>query len=111
MENDDVHPPQPQIEQPRVAAVAIKLLPFCSSDPQVWFMQVEVQFTTRGINNQRTMFNYVIASLSLEVATEIRDLILTPPREDQYDTLKAQLIHKQVFSSNANSSSCWELKS
>ena len=55
-------------------------------------MQVEAQFATRGINNQRTMFDYVIASLSPEVAIEIRDLILTPPGEDQYDTLKAQLI-------------------
>ena len=75
MENDNVHPPQPQVEKTRVAAVAIKLPPFWLSDPQVWFAQVEVQFATRGINNQCTMFNYVIASLSPEVATEIRDLI------------------------------------
>ena len=98
MENDDVHPPQPQVEQPRVAAVAIKLPPFWSSDPQVWFAQVEAQFATRGINNQRTMFDYVIASLSPEVATEIRDLILTPPGEDQYDALKAQLIQRTGIS-------------
>ena len=90
-ENDNVHPLQPQ---PRVAAVTIKLPPFWSSDPQVWFTQVEAQFATRGINNQRTMFDYVIASLSPEVATEIRDLILTPPGEDQYDALKAQLIQR-----------------
>ena len=93
MENDDVHPPQPQVEQPRVAAVAIKLPPFWSSGPQVWFAQVEAQFATRGINNQRTMFDYVIASLSPEVATEIRDLILTPPGEDQYDALKENLLN------------------
>ena len=71
MENDDVHPPQPQVEQPRAAAVTIKLLPFWSSNPQVWFVQAEAQFATSGINNQRTMFDYVIASMSPEVATEI----------------------------------------
>ena len=92
MENDNVHPLQPQVEQPHVAAVAIKVPPFWSSDPQVWFTQVEAQFATRGINNQCTMFDYVIASLSPEVATEIRDLILTPPGEDQYNALRAQLI-------------------
>ena len=98
MENDDVHSPQPQVEQPRVAAVAIKLPPFWLSDPQVWFTQVKAQFATRGINNQRTMFDYVIASLSPEVATEIRDLILNPPGEDQYDALKAQLIQRTGIS-------------
>ena len=44
------------------------------------------------------MFDYVIASLSPEVATEICDLILTPPGEDQYDALKAQLIQQTGIS-------------
>ena len=99
MENDDVHPPQPQVKQPRIAAVTIKLPPFCSSHPQVWLAQVGGQFTTRGINNQCTMSTiYVIASLSPKVATEIRDLILTPPGEDQDDALKAQLIQRTGIS-------------
>ena len=38
------------------------------------------------------MFDYVIASLSPEFAAEIRDLILTPPEENQNDVLKVQLI-------------------
>ena len=39
---------------------------------------VEAQSMTRGIKNQRTMFDYVIASPSPEVATEICDLFLMP---------------------------------
>jgi len=42
------------------------------------------------------MFDYVIASLSPEVATEI--VILTPPEANQYNVLKEQLIQRTAVS-------------
>ena len=89
------HPPA---EQPCLSAVSIKLPDFWSSDPQLWFAQVQVQFSTRGISNQKIMFDHVIASLSPEFVAEVRDIILTPPGETPYNVLKAQLIKRTAGS-------------
>lgn len=88
----------PEATVPRVAAVNVKLLPFWPADPQIWFAQVEAQFTTRRITQQKTKYDYIVASLSLKFAIEVCDLILTPPAEMPYDTLKEQLIHHTAAS-------------
>ena len=77
-----------------IATVNVKLPPFWPADPEVWFAQCEALFNTKKITFQKAKFNHVIASLSSEVATEVRDLILKPPEESPYDTLRKQLIKR-----------------
>lgn len=81
-----------------IAAVALKLPPFWSADPQVWFAQVESQFVTRKIINQDTKFHNIVASLPPEVAVDIRDLIIQKPVHNAYDELKDKLITRTTAS-------------
>ena len=81
-----------------IAATSIKLPPFWPADPHIWFAQVEAQFATRKISVQKTMYEYVVASLMPEFATEVQDLILTIPEDHPYDQLKASLIKRTAAS-------------
>ena len=81
-------PAEPRPAQ--VGAVQLKLLPFWPKDPELWFAQIESQFSTQGITVSRTKFDHIVASLSPEFATEVRDL-LHPPAETPYEVQKAEL--------------------
>ena len=94
--NAEDHPPA--APDGRVAAIQIKLPPFWPNDPALWFAQIEAQFTTRGITASRTKFEYVVSSLSPEYATEVRDLLLTPPAEHPYEQLKKELTNRTSLS-------------
>ena len=83
---------------PTLSAVSIKLPPFWPTDPTVWFLQIEAQFNTRGITSQQTRFDYVIASLSPDIACKIRDLLIQPPEDHPYDTFKAELVKRTAAS-------------
>ncbi|KAH6924644.1 hypothetical protein HPB50_020924 [Hyalomma asiaticum] len=77
-----------------ISAVDIRLPPFWTADPQLWFLQVECQFTARRITGELTKYHHVVASLPPAIASEIRDLLVAPPAENAYTTLKQLLISR-----------------
>ena len=84
-------------EHPHTATPgALKIPPFWPANPAVWFAQVEAQFCNWGVAQQQHSqhFDYVIATLDPDMATEVRDLNLHPPAEQPYDRLKETLIQR-----------------
>lgn len=79
---------------PTVSAVDGKLPPFWTADPALWFIQVESQFAARRITADLTKYHYVVSSLPPAIASEIRDLLLAPPVENAYATLKETLVRR-----------------
>ena len=93
-EGEDNPPPELVEDKPLVGAVAIKLPPFWPADPIIWFAQAEAQFLTRGIKREDTKFAHIIASLQPEFIQEVRELVISPPKETPYSILKEQLIKR-----------------
>ncbi|KAJ8033005.1 hypothetical protein HOLleu_23119 [Holothuria leucospilota] len=94
MSKDDAATADTKPDDKSLAALALKLPPFWPKDPTLWFAQVEAQFETRGITSQSTKYAYVVASLSPEFAQEIRELLINPPQQHPYDTIKQELIKR-----------------
>ncbi|XP_064485188.1 uncharacterized protein LOC135397514 [Ornithodoros turicata] len=61
-------------------------------------LRVEVTSAGRRITSQLSKFSYVVSHLPPEAAAEVRDLILQPPSETPYDTLKTELIRRTAAS-------------
>ena len=75
--NADLLPPPPV---PVVAAnVALKLPVFWPKAVKVWFVQADAQFAIKSITVSKTKFYHAVASLPLDVAAQILDLICGPP--------------------------------
>ncbi|BHF64206.1 hypothetical protein SprV_0200720600 [Sparganum proliferum] len=68
-------------------------LPACwLSDIALWLCTVESRFALCQITKEETKFHYLVAALSLEIATDVRDIIDSPLTDTPYTTLEEALI-------------------
>ena len=81
-----------------INAVSPKIPQFWNPDPQLWFAQVEQQFLLAGTTQSSTKFSHVVSALPPGVASEVRDIILSPPTKDPYETLRKTLLARMVLS-------------
>jgi hypothetical protein len=88
MQTTDNSPPA------EVSRVAVRLPPFWAERPAVWFAQAEAQFILAGISSEQTKFYYVISQQQHQHASEVEDIIISPPERDCYTILKTELMKR-----------------
>lgn len=95
------HPAQETNVFRRVEAYAVKLPSFWSELPEGWFVQVEAQFRTSRITEERTKFDYALQALNAETVKSVYQTIIKCQTDlSPYTTLKNALIKKYSLSDN-----------
>lgn len=69
----------------------ITLPPFYKQNPRLWFAQIELAFANHNITSDTTKFRQLAAQLSGDVLDSVSDIILLPPRENKYETIKKRI--------------------
>ena len=77
---------------PMAANVSMNLPVFWPDPAEVWFAQANAQFAIRNVTVSKTKFYHVVAVPPQQVASQILDLIRTPPAGDPYGVLRERLI-------------------
>jgi hypothetical protein len=72
----------------------VRLSPFWPDLAAIYFAQAETQFEWAATTHQRTKFIYVVSQLKLQQPSEVEDIINSPPEQEPYDQLKAELVRR-----------------
>lgn len=84
----------PSAPTSEIFKVGVRIPPFWPEEPEIWFAQIEGQFTISGITSDATKFNYVIGQLDNQYSVAIKDIIINPPAQKKYEKLKTELIKR-----------------
>lgn len=87
-----VNPDNTSQQPSTVQRVQLKVPPFWKKDPQLWFTQLEAQFSIASITTELTKFNHIVGVIESDILEHVSDLVRTPPTTEPYIKLKARLI-------------------
>ncbi|KAH9384535.1 hypothetical protein HPB48_026543 [Haemaphysalis longicornis] len=79
---------------PTVSSVMVSCPTFGLRTPHVRFIQVEWQFAARRTTADFTKYHYVVSRLPAARDSEVRDLLLAPPVDNAFATLKETILHR-----------------
>ncbi|XP_071580067.1 uncharacterized protein [Temnothorax nylanderi] len=97
-------------ERSQINRVALKVPPFWTDEPELWFAQLESQFTLGSITQDSTKYAYVLSHIETKQAREIKDLITRPPEKNKYESIKKALIQRLSISQEQQIRQLLELK-
>uniref|UniRef100_A0A8D8PRZ1 DUF7041 domain-containing protein n=1 Tax=Cacopsylla melanoneura TaxID=428564 RepID=A0A8D8PRZ1_9HEMI len=81
----------PDTRTQTIERITMKMPPFSSSHPALWFVQLESHFHTARITLEETKFHHVIAAMETCVLEQVMDIVEQPP-QDPYATIKKRII-------------------
>ena len=96
--SDSSRRPSPVRRQPQRRSANLpkfKIATFYSTDVELWFNQIETQFDLHQITDDDERYRLTCPTLSGEVVSDVRDVLLQPFLTHQYENLKAILIERQ----------------
>ena len=82
----------------QVSSASVKLPAFWAHDPELWFYQVEAMFVSKRVNSEIGRYNHLVASITPEVAANVRRFIVNRPEHDPYSKLKSVLLERYALS-------------
>jgi hypothetical protein len=77
---------------PSISSVALRIPPFCTDDPELWFSIAERSFAAAGIRDDAAKTANVLITLDSRTRQAVREEIVSLPGEHQYLTLKKALV-------------------
>ncbi|KFD54740.1 LOW QUALITY PROTEIN: hypothetical protein M513_04440 [Trichuris suis] len=77
-----------------VDAVAVKIPPFWTHSPALWFKRVEAQFQVARITADETKFSYIVGGMEAPILEQCFDIVDNPPAEGKYEALKQRILDR-----------------
>ncbi|XP_070158995.1 uncharacterized protein [Polyergus mexicanus] len=81
-------------EESKVNRIAVRIPPFWPEEPELWFAQLEGQFSLCGVTQDEAKYAYVLSKIEPRQAREIKDVITHPPAHHKYEAIKKALIQR-----------------
>lgn len=86
-------PPIVKCEDVGLAAISLssRIPDFWTDQPRVWFIQLDAMLSPQKLADT-AKFNLVVSKLGKEVIQQVTDILINPPEDRKYDTLKNKLL-------------------
>lgn len=93
-----VHQPNENVDQAnrhlQPVNNAVRVPPFWRQNPELWFKQLEAQFSNSHIIQDLTKFNTIFGVIESDIISCVSDIVLNPSSENMYVSIRERLINR-----------------